>query len=628
MLAKDHDECAFYRVFFEKLPISLWHFDLSAIRQDFLDMMAGSGTGASVVSGAGAESGPHAMPSLAAVPSPAAMPSPAAVRAMMAKVRLLGVNAATLALYEAPDAVTLAARLDQIIPEEAFPALFAGTKALFGSQGSFMVETWNRTLGGKRVDVRLHLFSEGAIDGVDAGHVLMAVDDLSSLHSLDERLKLLSTLPEANPDMVIIMDCEARLLYLNPKTRSWLAARGLMGDDAIFSLLPPEYQHHECGTCDRESERQSTFRHEDRHYRLKIRPFPGQNRCMITISDVTDLTQMKEERELFSEAMQSSSRPIIISDHTGVMLHANRAFEQLYGYPVEEVRGQNPRLLNPGREVYRDMGYSDQAYDELFAGMWKAALDPAIARWEGDVINQAKDGRILWVHLTLSGVRCEEGFISHFIAMPVDITEQRNNEQTARLELYRTIASVAEMRDNETGHHMLRVGAYTRLLASAIGMNAKFASDMEAFAPLHDLGKVGITDDILLARRKLTDSEFDIMRTHAVLGHQILADKKGLELADEICWCHHERWDGTGYPRGLEGEAIPVSARITSIADVYDALRNERPYKPAWTHEATVREMAAGAGTRFDPALIKAFLSKEMDFEAVYSNPQYEDKET
>jgi len=322
----------------------------------------------------------------------------------------------------------------------------------------------------------------------------------------------------------------------------------------------------------------------------------------------------------------SSSRPIIITDHTGVILHANRAFEQLYGYTIDEVRGKNPRLLNPGRALYRDMGYNDQAYDELFAGMWKASLDPAIARWEGDVINQAKDGRLLWVHLTISGVRCEQGLISHFIAMPVDITEQHNNEQTGRLEPYRTIASVAEMRDNETGHHMLRVGAYSRLLASAIGLNTKFSSDIETFAPLHDLGKVGITDEILLARRKLTDGEFSIMRNHAVLGHQILAGKKGLEMADEICWCHHERWDGSGYPRGLKGEAIPVSARITSIADVYDALRNERPYKQAWTHQATVREIAAGAGTQFDPTLIQAFLGKEKDFETVYSNPQYEDK--
>ena len=547
------------------------------------------------------------------------------VRAMMAKVRLLEVNAATLSLYEAPDTAALANRMDQIIPDEALPALMAGTTALFRGQGLFTMETRNRTLRGKMIDVRLHLFSEGAIDGADVVHVIMAVDDLTSIHSFDEKLKLLSTLPEANPDMVMIMDCESRLRYLNPKTRQWIAERGLQDDNAIFNLLPPDYQHHECGSCDRQSERQSTLRHEGRQYRLKIRPFPGQNRCMITISDVTDLTQMKEERELFSEAMQSSLSPILICDHTGTILHANRAFHQLYGYSIDEVRGKNPRLLNPGREVYRDMGYTDQAYDELFAGMWKNILDPGIARWEGEVINRAKDGRLLWVHLTMSGVRCEEGLVSHIIAMPLDVTEQHNNEQTAKLELYRTIASLAELRDNETGHHMLRVGAYARLLANAIGMNAKFASDIEIFAPLHDIGKVGITDEILLAHRKLNDNEFSIMRSHTVLGHQILAGKKGLEMADEICWCHHERWDGTGYPRGLKGEAIPLSARITSIADVYDALRNERPYKPAWTHEATIREISAGAGTQFDPALITAFLAKEADFEAVYSDPQYQD---
>lgn len=602
MHSHEHDINQYRHLYFDKLPISLWHFDMSAIRSDF-ERIARSFQAA------------------------AEGPSRDVVRAMMAKVRLLEVNAATLALYEAPDTAALAENMDRIIPEEALPALMAGTTALFRGQEMFTIETRNRTLRGTMIDVRLHLFSEGAVDGADAGHVIMAVDDLTSIRSIDEKLKLLSTLPEANPDMVIIMDCESRLQYLNPKTRQWIAEQGLQDDNAIFNLLPPDYQHHECGNCDRQSERQSTFRHEGHQYRLKMRPFPGQNRCMITISDVTDLTQMKEERELFSEAMQSSLSPIIISDHTGSILHANRAFHQLYGYSIDEVRGKNPRLLNPGRKVYRDMGYTDQAYDELFAEMWKNILDPGIARWEGEVINRAKDGRLLWVHLTMSGVRCEEGLISHIIAMPVDETEQHNNEKTAKLELYRTIASLAELRDNETGHHMLRVGAYARLLANTIGMNAKFASDIEIFAPLHDIGKVGIADEILLAHRKLNDNEFSIMRSHTVLGHQILAGKKGLEMADEICWCHHERWDGTGYPRGLKGEAIPLSARITSIADVYDALRNERPYKPAWTHEATIREMSAGAGTQFDPDLITAFLAVEKNFEAVYSDPQYEDKE-
>jgi PAS domain S-box-containing protein len=488
------------------------------------------------------------------------------------------------------------------------------------------METWNRTLSGKRIEVRLHLFSEGSGEGSEPDHVLMAVEDQTSIRSQDERLRLLSALPEANPDMVIIMDCEARILYLNPKARAWLVERNFSGDDAIFRLLPQEYRHNECGTCDRKSERQTNLEFEDRHYRLKIHPFPGQNRCMVTIADVTDLTHLTEDKKLFSEAMQSSSRPIMITDRAGTILHANKAFEDLYGYSIDEVRGQNPRVLNPGRAVYRDLGYSGQAYDELFAGMWKSILDPDTARWEGELVNRAKDGRLIWAHLTMSGVKCSQGLISHFIAMPVDVTEQRKNEQVVRLELYRTIASVAEMRDNETGHHMLRVGAYARILANAIGMNAKFASDIETFAPLHDIGKVGIADEILLARRKLTETEFAVMRSHAVLGHQILDGKPGLEMADEICWCHHERWDGTGYPCGLKAAAIPLSARITAIADVYDALRNQRPYKSAWTHEATLAEMVSASSTQFDPALIDALVNNEAAFEAVFSSPQYEDK--
>ncbi len=376
----DSGKSDFCRLSFDKIPISLWHFDMSAVRAD-LEYLAGSCPEAT-----------------------GRQPEHETMRALLSKVKLVEVNDATLALYEAPDQQALLANFHVLVPEEAMYALMEGTKALFGPEGAFTTETWNRTFSGKRLDVRMHLFSDASEADSESDHVLMAVDDLTSIRSTDEKLRLLSTLPEANPDMVIFMDCGSSLLYLNPKARAWLERRNYGDDKAIFTILPPDFHIHECGSCTRRSERQSTYQFEDRHYRLTVHPFTDQNRCMITIADVTDLTHVTQERALFSEAMQSSSRPMLITDRTGAILHLNKAFEQLYGYSIDEVRGLFPNVLNPGREVYRNLGYSDQAYDELFSGMWREVLDPDLARWEGEVVNKASDGRILWVHLIMSGI--------------------------------------------------------------------------------------------------------------------------------------------------------------------------------------------------------------------------------
>ena len=195
------------------------------------------------------------------------------------------------------------------------------------------------------------------------------------------------------------------------------------------------------------------------------------------------------------------------------------------------------------------------------------------------------------------------------------------------------MASIAETRDNETGNHIRRTQNYVRLLALKLQENVEFAAVLDndmiellyKSAPLHDIGKVGIPDRILLKAGKLTPEEFDIMKTHTTLGRSTIAAAEKLldapssflRLAREIAYCHQEKWDGSGYPEGLSGEAIPLSARLMAIADVYDALISRRVYKPPFPHGEAVNIIREGRGTHFDPRLVDAFLQIAEEFRAV-----------
>lgn len=180
----------------------------------------------------------------------------------------------------------------------------------------------------------------------------------------------------------------------------------------------------------------------------------------------------------------------------------------------------------------------------------------------------------------------------------------------AQTETFERLALAAEYRDDATGQHIQRVGRTAALIAREMGVLSGRLATIEQAAGLHDVGKIGVPDGILLARRKLTPEEFEVVKTHTAIGARILSGSRShlLKLAEEIAFAHHERWDGMGYA-GLAGEEIPLSGRITAVADVFDALTHERPYKQAWTVEAAVAEMERCRGGQFDPAVVDAFLS-------------------
>ena len=213
-----------------------------------------------------------------------------------------------------------------------------------------------------------------------------------------------------------------------------------------------------------------------------------------------------------------------------------------------------------------------------------------------------------------------------------DTIEQRTKEliQTQDITIL-ALATLAETRDNETGNHIRRTQNYVKALAMELAKNPKHSNFLTPdninllfkSAPLHDIGKVGIPDNILLKPGKLSTDEFHIMKDHASLGNDALSKAEQLlgngnisflRFAREIASGHHEKWDGSGYPKGLEGEEIPFSARLMAVADVYDALISKRVYKPAFTHNKAVSIIIEGSGKHFDPEIVNAFLKIEKQF--------------
>jgi putative two-component system response regulator len=173
------------------------------------------------------------------------------------------------------------------------------------------------------------------------------------------------------------------------------------------------------------------------------------------------------------------------------------------------------------------------------------------------------------------------------------------------------LSKAADSRDPETGAHILRMAHFSRLIAAGMGLSDADQEMILEAAPMHDIGKVGIPDNILLKQGRLDVAEFAIMKQHSILGYNILNGSQSpmLQAAAQIALSHHEKYDGSGYPNGLKGEAIPLFARICAVGDVFDALTSERPYKKAWDDERAIALLRDGAGSHFDPACVDAFMA-------------------
>jgi PAS domain S-box-containing protein len=285
----------------------------------------------------------------------------------------------------------------------------------------------------------------------------------------------------------------------------------------------------------------------------------------------------------------------------GRITYVNDLFCQTSQYTKEE-------LLGSPHSIVRHKNMSQ----DVFKGMWEKISSKQ--SWRGILENQAKDGSSYFVDGTIMPILNSHNEIIEYISVHTDITKQMMAQEeilNAQKEILFTLGEMGELRSQETGDHVNRVAHYAELLGQAYGLQEREVDLLKMASPMHDIGKIAISDSILLKPAKLTDEEFTLMKKHATFGYEIFKNSKHevLCIAATISHEHHEKWDGSGYPRGLKGEEISIYGRITAIADVYDALSHDRVYKEAWPQEDVLSYMKEQSGIAFDPELIELFLN-------------------
>jgi putative two-component system response regulator len=218
---------------------------------------------------------------------------------------------------------------------------------------------------------------------------------------------------------------------------------------------------------------------------------------------------------------------------------------------------------------------------------------------------------LLRVRNVLQVEELQDRLFEHNANLEDEVAERTRDLDQARLEILKRLALAAEFRDDDTQEHAWRIGRTSALLAIGLGLPDRELELIGRAAPLHDIGKVGIPDAILLKPGKLTAAEYETIKTHATIGAEILSGSRSplLVMAEEIALTHHERWDGQGYPGGIRGEQIALPGRIVAVADVFDALTHERPYKRAWPVPEALAEILREAGRHFDPQVVQVFSS-------------------
>ncbi|WP_235693030.1 PAS domain S-box protein [Deinococcus aquaedulcis] len=439
-------------------------------------------------------------------------------------------------------------------------------------------------------------------------------------------------------DGVVTMDSQGRVLEWNAAAEQIFGYRRqeVLGQELAGLIVPPDAREaHRRGLAHylrtrhgpvlgRRIEVQALRRDGELFpCELAITPVESGEELLFT-AHLRDLTERRaaeaalhDSHALLRAVVDTVPEAIFVKDRQERYVMINAAGAGLIGRPADEILGHTDQELFPAATALHS-GQQD-----------RLVLDTGqTAQYE--VTDQLTDGRVRSFLSTKSAYHDAQGEVRGLIGSAIDLTdrkalaaqlEEQNAQlaahvqartqelEAAQLEMLERLARAAEHRDEDTGEHVHRVARAAAGIASQLGLGPETVALLERAAPLHDVGKIGVPDAILLKPGRLTPEEFDIVKTHTTIGASLLDDSRSvlMQAAQTIALTHHERWDGAGYPQGLRGEAIPLLGRIVAVADVYDALTSERPYKRAWTHEAAVAELRAQAGRQFDPQVVAAF---------------------
>ena len=288
------------------------------------------------------------------------------------------------------------------------------------------------------------------------------------------------------------------------------------------------------------------------------------------------------------------------TDLSGNITYVNDRFCAISQYSREELIGTNHNIVR-----------SPDVSSKIYSKLWKTIKNKKT--WTGTIKNKAKDGSFYYVESTIMPLLNLNNEIVEYISIRTDITKEiqaREEIVSSQKEILYKLGELGEWRSKETGEHVNRVALFSEVLANAYGCSEEDVKLLKMASPMHDIGKVVIPDKILLKPGKLTDEEFEAMKQHTVYGFEIFhkSEHELLKTAALISHEHHEKWDGTGYPRGIQGLDIHIFGRISAVADVFDALSNDRVYKKAWSIEDTLNHIKEQSGKAFEPKIVELFL--------------------
>uniref|UniRef100_UPI0040485EB3 HD domain-containing phosphohydrolase n=1 Tax=Aliarcobacter sp. TaxID=2321116 RepID=UPI0040485EB3 len=314
--------------------------------------------------------------------------------------------------------------------------------------------------------------------------------------------------------------------------------------------------------------------------------------------------KIRKQKEYLKSLLEIYDKNVIFSktDLKGIIVHVSEAFCKISGYKKHELIGKNHNIIR-----HPDMP------KESFRYLWEKLKKGEKVNLE--VKNKKKDGGYYWVDAEFEPYFDLNGNHIGYSAVRKDITANKDIEDIQR-EIIFTMGTIGESRSKETGNHVKRVAEYSYLLAVLSGLESHECELLKQASPMHDIGKVSIPDSILHKTGKLTNQEFEHMKTHATKGYDLLkgSDRPLLKMAAIIALEHHEKWDGTGYPSGLKENQISIYGRITAVCDVFDALGSDRCYKKAWKDEEIFEYLKNEREKQFDPKLIDIFFENLDDF--------------